>query len=327
MYHSTSWHSEPYHQKQNPSEWHYRTIKAWTNTILNRTGAPTHCWLFCMSYACCILNHLSCKSLKGQILLTKLYGATLDISILMMYTFYQPVYYASHNQSFPSTSEEKHAFRVGFGEHVGDATTPKLLDSSSNMIIYRSAVHPVDHLHPNKHLLPDLGESDGSNKPPPITFVISCQDLDKSVSNPMAEYNPDNLLGRTFLFPPNQKGERHRASIKQKIIEISDQLDTEQHEMVNEINFLLDVGLGRSQAIMSYNKVSDYLENAQQEDDSLYTFRAITNHHGPLKKNDPDYNGSLYNVMVEWQTGEITDQSLPKMILLHVLLMVRNITY
>ena len=58
----------------------------------------------------------------------------------MMYTYYQSEYYASHNQSFPSTSEEKHAFWVGFGEHVGDAATHKLLDSSSNKIIYRSAV-------------------------------------------------------------------------------------------------------------------------------------------------------------------------------------------
>ena len=30
MYHSSSWHSEPYHQNQNPSEWYYMTIKAWT---------------------------------------------------------------------------------------------------------------------------------------------------------------------------------------------------------------------------------------------------------------------------------------------------------
>ena len=52
MYHSSSWHSEPYPQNQNPSEWHYRTIKTWTNTILNRSGAPANCWLLCMSYAC-----------------------------------------------------------------------------------------------------------------------------------------------------------------------------------------------------------------------------------------------------------------------------------
>ena len=28
MYHSSSWHPEPYHQNQKPSEWHYRTLKA-----------------------------------------------------------------------------------------------------------------------------------------------------------------------------------------------------------------------------------------------------------------------------------------------------------
>ena len=45
MYHRSSWHSEPYHQNQNPSEWCYRAIKAWTSTILNRSGAPANCWL------------------------------------------------------------------------------------------------------------------------------------------------------------------------------------------------------------------------------------------------------------------------------------------
>ena len=103
MYHSSSWHSESYHQNQNPSEWCYRTIKAWTNTILNRSGAPANCWLLCMSYVFNLLNHISCEFLKGQIPLTKLNGVTPDISILMMNTFYQSVYYASHNQSFLST--------------------------------------------------------------------------------------------------------------------------------------------------------------------------------------------------------------------------------
>ena len=160
----------------------------------------------------------------------------------MMYTFYQSVYYASHNQSFPSTSEEKHAFWAGFGENVDDAVTQKLWDSSSNNIIYRSAVHTADDLHPNKHLLTDLGESEGSNKPNLLTFVKSHQDLDKSVSKPMAEYNPDDLIGKSFLLLPNQKGERHRASIKQKVIEISDKFDEDQNTMAYNINFLLDVG-------------------------------------------------------------------------------------
>ena len=61
---------------------------------------------------------------------------------------------------------------------------------------------------------------------------------------------------------------------------------------------------------MSYNRVLHYLEKAQQEDDSLYKFRAITNHHRPLKPSDPNYNGSFYNVIIEWETGEITEEPL-----------------
>ena len=76
----------------------------------------------------------------------------------------------------------------------------------------------------------------------------------------MAEYNPDDLIGRTFLLPPNQKSERHRASTKQKVIEISQKLDEAHTAMVDNINFPLDVGQGRSQAIISYNQVLNYLK-------------------------------------------------------------------
>ena len=70
------------------------------------------------------------------------------------------------------------------------------------------------------------------------------------------------------------------------------------------------MGQGRSQAITSYNQVLNYLEKDNQEDDSLYKFRAITNYHGQPKKSDPNYNGSLYNAMVESETGEITEEPL-----------------
>ena len=80
--------------------------------------------------------------------------------------------------------------------------------------------------------------------------------------------------------------------------------------MVDNINFLLDVGQGRSQAIIAYNQVLNYIEKDNQDEDSLYKFRAITDHHGPLAKDKSNYNGSLCNVMVEWETGEITEEPL-----------------
>ena len=41
-------------------------------------------------------------------------------------------------------------------------------------------------------------------------------------------------------------------------------------------------------------------------DQERYRFRAIIAHQGPLLASDPDWIGSIYNVQVVWETGEIT---------------------
>ena len=78
----------------NKIKWRYRTIKSWTNTVMKRSSAPANCWLLCMIYVCYILNHIACGALNGSIPLL------VDISI-MLYTFYQPVFYATCDQHFP----------------------------------------------------------------------------------------------------------------------------------------------------------------------------------------------------------------------------------
>ena len=83
-YNISDWQSEPHHQNQNQAEWRYRIIKAWTNTIMNRTGAPAYCWLLTLQYVCYILNHISTGSLGGQVPLQVLYGITPDISIMLL---------------------------------------------------------------------------------------------------------------------------------------------------------------------------------------------------------------------------------------------------
>ena len=62
-------------------------------------------------------------------------------------------------------------------------------------------------------------------------------------------------------------------------------------------------------AIMSYVQILDHLDHQEQQED-LYKFRAITGHQGPLSPQDENYKGSKYNVMVEWETGEITEEPL-----------------
>jgi hypothetical protein len=303
-YNISNWHSEPYHQHQNPAEGRYRTIKAWTNTILNRTGAPANCWLLCLMYVCYLLNHISCAALNGDIPLFRLTGTTPDISILLLFTFYQSVYYATHDQDYPSASEERDAYWVGFGEHVGDALTHKLLDKKTKKIIYRSAVRPADARNPNQHLVPVGGES---RQPTPTIYVKSRHDDNPTVHKPLPEFDPDSLIGRTFLLNPDENGERLRATVKKKIIE---QLDEENESLAEKIDFLLDVGEGRSESIISYNQLLDHLEQSNYEEDGLFKFKEITGHQGPLKPEDKDYKGSNYNVQIAWENGEITYEPL-----------------
>ena len=63
---------------------------------MNRSGAPANCWLFCLICVCYLLNHIACNALDGKIPLLALTGITPDISIILLFTFYQPVFYASY---------------------------------------------------------------------------------------------------------------------------------------------------------------------------------------------------------------------------------------
>ena len=86
-------------------------------------------------------------------------------------------------------------------------------------------------------------------------------------------------------------------------------MDDQHGNAIKKINFHLDVGQGRAEAIMSYVQVLDHLNHQEQHED-LYKFRAITGHQGPHSPQDENCKGSKYNVMVEWETGEITEEPL-----------------
>jgi len=58
---------------------------------------------------------------------------------------------------------------------------------------------------------------------------------------------------------------------------------------------------------MSYNDILAHIQN-DEESTIAWKFRKITAHERPLKPNHPNYKGSTYNVMVEWENGEITSE-------------------
>ena len=118
--------------------------------------------------------------------------------------------------------------------------------------------------------------------PKTILFVRSRQDDSQSATKPIAEYNPDDIIGRTFLCPRNEQGERLRATIERTVIETSKHLDDQHDNAIEKINFHFDVGQGRAMAIMSYVTLLDHLDHRRQHED-LYKFRAITGHQGLIQ--------------------------------------------
>ena len=132
---------------------------------MNRSSAPANCWILCLIYEHYLLNHITCTALDSKIPLFALTGIAPDISIILLFTFYQPVFYAMYDQNFPSSSVERAVHWVGFGEHCGDAMTHKLLDHETQKIIYRSAVRPKKSSTPNHRLAPHGGKASTSSDP------------------------------------------------------------------------------------------------------------------------------------------------------------------
>ena len=58
----------------------------------------------------------------------------------------------------------------------------------------------------------------------------------------------------------------------------------------------------------------DHLEAATNDDnkisDDLFKFRALIGHRGPLNPTDPNWKGCTYNVLIDWETGEKTYETL-----------------
>ena len=73
------------------------------------------------------------------------------------------MFYATYNQHFPSESEVRAGYWLGFGELCGDAMSHKILDHDTQRIIYRSAVRPKKSFPPNHRLAPHGGEVSASS--------------------------------------------------------------------------------------------------------------------------------------------------------------------
>ena len=134
--------------------------------------------------------------------------------------------------------------------------------------------------HPTGHKTSEVDwgghDPNGSDNPPPMSII-----------------NLDDLLGRTFLLPMDENGERKRATISEHV--------------KDQLRFKLKIDGDRLDDLIAYNQLMEYLENKTETgplEDGFYRFKCIKDHKGPYTSSDPEYNGSSYNLLIEWEPGE-----------------------
>jgi hypothetical protein len=112
MYAIKDFQCEPHHQHQNYAERRIQEVKKLSNTLLDRTGSSPSLWLVCVQYVLYLLNRLSTESLQWKTPIEAATGQRPDISALLAFHWYKPVYFkhyksTSANPSFPSESQER----------------------------------------------------------------------------------------------------------------------------------------------------------------------------------------------------------------------------
>ena len=161
---------------------------------------------------------------------------------------------------------------------------------------------PITHVHlhdtktsPNLRLDPPKGE----DQPQDLTsdvFVYGRPNPDGSDNTPpMSIINFDDLLGRTFLLPMDENGERKRATISEHVKDLCQQ----QVSRENKLRFKLKIDGDQLDDLISYTQLTEYLEGKTDT--------------GSLE-DGLEYNGSSYNLFIEWETGEQTWEPLSNII-------------
>ncbi len=224
-----------------------------------------------------------------------------------------------------------------------------ILDDETRKIHHTSACRPADPLDLNLSLEPLDGERDpivksfrlppeadsttSDNQVPQTTKAKSkmtpttAQDLEKALNDPNVidpsnsgkpividklpngerafpfDMDPNDFVGRTFLVDDKDSPQRLRARVIQAIDKHDAELGADQ------VKFKIAIGDDEWDDLLTYGELMDYIEDQEQEQ-ILWRYKRIIAHQGPIKPGDPDYNGSTYNVLIEWENGEQTYEPL-----------------
>ena len=197
---------------------------------------------------------------------------------------------------------------VGISEHCGNALTYKVFNPVTKKVLHRSACRPA--LPPDTNLRAELlgGESDDIVKPVLHSRYDNVSDSKQhttSVPAPPPLINAEDLIGRTIMLDKQLDGQQFRARIVKLIQDHTSNIENDKER----VKFMLRFDHDQREEIITYNQLLDYISQ-EQDDGIVWKFRRIVSHQGPLPSTHKDYNGSAYNLLIEWENGETTYEPL-----------------
>jgi hypothetical protein len=145
--------TEPYHPHQNPAETRaIRFLKRAGKAVMTMSGAPVEVWEYALKYVAMVNNWTSHESLDWKTPHEKRHGVQPDISPLLAYRFFEPVYYYE-DDGFPNTGERL-GYVLGVNDNVGSFMTFDILTDDMQSVLPRSVLRKVNDPTPNRAIVP-----------------------------------------------------------------------------------------------------------------------------------------------------------------------------
>ena len=147
---------------------------------------------------------------------------------------------------------------------------------------YTSCGHPMANwqghaTHPTGHKTSEVDwgghDPNGPDNPPPMSII-----------------NLDDLLGKTFLLPMDENGERKRATIYENVKDLCQQ----QVSREDQLRFKLKIDGDQPDDLISYNQLMEYLEDKTDTgplEDGFHRLKCIKDHKGPYTSSEVDWGG------------------------------------
>jgi hypothetical protein len=206
------WHSEAYFHHQIFVERMIAELKKFSNWVLNWSDAPPEAWFVVFEYVTFIMNRTAKESLNWRTPVEALTGQTPDISMLLHFTFWEPVFiknYQGSGKNFPSESNEILVRFIGFSESIGHSATYKVFNEDTGQILFRSCLRKVDPATDVLNVPPYDPKPLADIEDESIAEVIRIRSSDEASTRRTPMISPDELIGRTFLMDINEDGQDH----------------------------------------------------------------------------------------------------------------------